>query len=73
MFATKGGNVVYACTADVEVKNVVVKKAIRFSERIMSIAQKPMEEQKLLLDQTFESWRGHQEQVDDLTILGVRV
>ncbi len=47
--------------------------AKRFSELIMNIAQKPMEEQKLLLDQTFESWRGHQEQVDDLTILGVRV
>ncbi|HUW07175.1 MAG TPA: tetratricopeptide repeat protein [Williamwhitmania sp.] len=45
----------------------------RFSELLMSIAEKPMEEQRQLLDQTFESWRGDQEQVDDLTILGVRV
>jgi len=45
----------------------------RFSELLMSIAEKPMEEQRQLLDHTFESWRGDQEQVDDLTILGVRV
>ena len=33
----------------------------------------PMQEQKALLDYTFNSWAGNLEQVDDVTIIGVRI
>ena len=33
----------------------------------------PMAEQKKILDQRFESWRGELEQVDDVTFIGVRL
>jgi hypothetical protein len=32
-----------------------------------------MDEQKQLLEETFASWVGNIEQVDDVTIIGVRV
>jgi hypothetical protein len=32
-----------------------------------------MQEQKALLDYTFNSWAGNLEQVDDVTIIGVRI
>ncbi len=40
---------------------------------LLSIQEKSMEEQKKLLDQEFESWRGDIEQIDDVCIIGVRV
>ena len=30
-------------------------------------------EQKEMLDKRFEEWRGEQEQVDDVTIIGVKI
>ncbi|MES2565614.1 MAG: tetratricopeptide repeat protein [Bacteroidota bacterium] len=33
----------------------------------------PMEQQKLLLDQSFENWRGSLEQIDDVLLVGIRV
>jgi len=32
-----------------------------------------MAEQKQLLEQTFEEWKGNLEQVDDVLIIGIRV
>lgn len=40
---------------------------------LLSIQDKPMEKQRLLLDQSFESWRGDLEQIDDVCIIGVRI
>ena len=34
---------------------------------------KPMKEQKELLDKAFESWRGDLEQIDDVVVLGVKI
>jgi serine phosphatase RsbU (regulator of sigma subunit)/TPR repeat protein len=44
--------------------------------RLQSLLQensgKPMEEQRKILEESFESWRGELEQVDDILIIGVR-
>ena len=42
-------------------------------ELLLSIAEKPMDEQKTILSKTFENWRGNLEQVDDVCVVGVRV
>jgi len=39
----------------------------------MKIHQKPMTEQKDILEKTIETWRGNLEQVDDVLVLGVQV
>jgi len=43
------------------------------SEKLKMISDKPMAEQKQLLEQTFEEWKGNLEQVDDVLIIGIRV
>lgn len=40
---------------------------------LLYICDKPVDEQQRILDQTFEEWRGDQEQVDDVTIFGIRI
>lgn len=42
-------------------------------ELLVSIAHKPMHEQKDLLEKTFVDWKKDLEQVDDVTIIGVRI
>ncbi len=39
----------------------------------ISIQDKSMEEQKVILDQTLINWKGNLEQVDDILIMGVRI
>ena len=48
-------------------------KAKKFRELLLSIQDKSMEEQKVLIDATFENWKGDLEQVDDVCVIGVRV
>jgi len=43
------------------------------SEKLKMISDKPMAEQKQLLEQAFEGWKGNLEQVDDVLIIGIRV
>jgi len=31
-----------------------------------------MEEQKTIIDDSFETWRGNLEQIDDVCVIGVR-
>ncbi len=45
----------------------------QLEEKIQSIASLPLTEQKQILDQTFTAWKGNLEQVDDVTIIGIRV
>jgi serine phosphatase RsbU (regulator of sigma subunit) len=40
---------------------------------ICQIQSKSMSDQKIILDQTFENWRGKLEQVDDVCIIGIRL
>jgi len=39
---------------------------------ISSIKDLPMVEQKRILEEEFERWKGKQEQVDDVTVIGIR-
>ena len=45
----------------------------QLQELLLSIAQEPMSAQKQKLNEVFEDWKGNLEQVDDVTIIGVRV
>jgi len=45
----------------------------RFKELLISISCKSMPEQKQILEQTFKEWKGNIEQVDDVTVLGIRL
>jgi len=48
-------------------------KSKAFKELLLSIQSKSMAEQKNVIEQNFESWRGELEQVDDVCVIGVRV
>jgi serine phosphatase RsbU (regulator of sigma subunit)/Tfp pilus assembly protein PilF len=48
-------------------------KARAFKELLLSIQDKPMEQQKIILDDTFEKWKGNLEQLDDVCVIGVKV
>lgn len=45
----------------------------RLKELLISISHLPMEEQKEKLNHSFHEWKGGLEQVDDVTVIGVRV
>lgn len=42
-------------------------------ELLQSIASKPMNDQKSILEKTFNEWVGNLEQVDDVCVVGIRV
>ena len=42
-------------------------------EMLLSNVSKPLEEQRGLLAEAFLSWKGNLEQVDDVTIIGIRI
>jgi serine phosphatase RsbU (regulator of sigma subunit) len=48
-------------------------KSKAFKELLLSIQDKSMEDQKLVLDEQFENWRGRLEQIDDVCVIGVKV
>ncbi|MFN3917993.1 MAG: SpoIIE family protein phosphatase [Flavobacteriales bacterium] len=48
-------------------------KASQMKEFILSISSQPMQEQKNVLEQKFENWKGELEQVDDVCIIGFRI
>jgi len=48
-------------------------KYLPFKELLVSINEKPFPEQKEILNQEFESWKGNLEQVDDVCIIGIKV
>ncbi|PCJ00167.1 MAG: hypothetical protein COB15_03265 [Flavobacteriales bacterium] len=44
-----------------------------FRELLLSIHQKPMDEQHHLLKNSFDDWKGPMEQIDDVCVIGVRI
>jgi serine phosphatase RsbU (regulator of sigma subunit) len=44
----------------------------RLKELLFQIHQKPISEQKNILDKEFENWKGGREQVDDVCVIGIR-
>jgi ligand-binding sensor domain-containing protein/serine phosphatase RsbU (regulator of sigma subunit) len=45
----------------------------QLGETLLSVSEKKMSEQKIMLEQTFENWKGNIEQVDDVLLIGIRV
>lgn len=45
----------------------------RFKDLLLNIHSKPLNEQKEILESNFESWKGNHEQIDDVTVLGIRI
>jgi serine phosphatase RsbU (regulator of sigma subunit) len=48
-------------------------KTKNYKKLLLDIHQKPMAEQREILDTTVDAWRGDWEQVDDIIIMGIRV
>jgi len=48
-------------------------KSKTFRELLLSIQDKSMEEQKIVVNEAFETWRGNLEQIDDVCVIGVRI
>ncbi len=48
-------------------------KSQNFKKILLEIYDKPMEEQKTILDKTIIQWQGDAEQTDDIVIFGVRI
>lgn len=44
-----------------------------FKSLILENADKPMLEQQEILKQAFEDWRGSEEQIDDVVVLGIKI
>jgi ligand-binding sensor domain-containing protein/serine phosphatase RsbU (regulator of sigma subunit) len=45
----------------------------QLKELLISIASQPMQEQKVVLASSLNTWKGNLEQIDDVTIVGVRI
>ncbi len=45
----------------------------QLNDLLLEISKKPMEEQRSILDKTFEDWMGDLEQVDDVLLVGIRI
>ena len=45
----------------------------QFKQLFSDIKEMSMEEQKVHIDKTIEEWKGNEEQVDDILVIGVRV
>ncbi|MDF1673912.1 MAG: SpoIIE family protein phosphatase [Vicingaceae bacterium] len=48
-------------------------KAAAFRSLLLSIQDKSLEDQKTIIDEAFENWKGDIEQIDDVCVIGVRV
>lgn len=48
-------------------------KRSRLKELIVSVQNRSMKEQKIILDETIESWRGNLEQIDDILVMGIKI
>ncbi|MBN1597812.1 MAG: tetratricopeptide repeat protein [Bacteroidales bacterium] len=45
----------------------------RFKEQLISVHDKPLNKQKEMLEQTLFSWKGNQEQTDDILVMGLKI
>jgi serine phosphatase RsbU (regulator of sigma subunit)/tetratricopeptide (TPR) repeat protein len=48
-------------------------KSANFKKLLLSVQSKEMEAQREVLEQEFDRWRGPFEQIDDISVLGVRI
>jgi hypothetical protein len=45
----------------------------KFKELLVGIWDKPMDEQRNIINETHLQWRGEYDQVDDILVMGFRV
>jgi len=45
----------------------------KLNDLLLTNSDKPMKEQKNILEKTFEDWKGNLEQVDDILVIGIRI
>ncbi len=48
-------------------------KLVQFKQLLLSMQGKPMDEQQRQLEEVFETWRGREEQIDDVCVVGLKV
>jgi len=48
-------------------------KSMNFKKLILSVQRDPMEIQKYKIEKAFDEWKGSYEQIDDISVLGVKV
>jgi len=48
-------------------------KTSLFKELLMNVHEESAREQKKILAKTFEEWKGDLEQVDDVTVIGIKI
>jgi ligand-binding sensor domain-containing protein/serine phosphatase RsbU (regulator of sigma subunit) len=48
-------------------------KARQFRQWLLEIHQLPMKEQKDILEQKYENWKGNNEQTDDVCVVGIKI
>ena len=48
-------------------------KSANFKKLLLSIQEETLEKQKELIHDAFESWRGNNDQIDDVCVVGIRV
>ena len=53
-----------------ENRKFMVKK---LKKLLFEISEKPMNEQKQILEQVFEDWKGNNKQTDDVLVVGIRI
>jgi transcriptional regulator with GAF, ATPase, and Fis domain len=44
-----------------------------FKQLVLDISVKPLKDQRLILDERFEAWKGSLEQIDDVCVMGIKV
>ena len=45
----------------------------QFKDLLLSIQEKSMSEQEIIIRKTFEEWKSSREQVDDVLVIGIRI
>lgn len=45
----------------------------QLQEKLVEISDKPLTEQKKILEETFDNWKGNNEQTDDVLIIGIKI
>jgi ligand-binding sensor domain-containing protein/serine phosphatase RsbU (regulator of sigma subunit) len=48
-------------------------KSLTFRQMLLDIHNKPLEEQKQIINSTFEEWRGNLSQIDDILVMGIQI
>lgn len=48
-------------------------KSLNFKRLLLTLQEKDMSEQGRIIEENFESWKGDMEQIDDISVIGVRV